>query len=64
MDEEEFAVEVADAIEQCLDIESVEHIADANMIMVVTADGERFRVLVTHAKARRKHEDDDDDDEE
>jgi hypothetical protein len=64
MDEEEFAIEVADAIEQCLDVESVECPEDTHVILVTTADGERFRVSVEHAKARlRNREDDDDKDE-
>lgn len=63
MDEEEFAVEIADAIEQCLDVETVECIDDTNVIMVTTADGERFRVTVAHAKARLKNRDDEEDEE-
>lgn len=61
MDEEEFAIEVADAIEQCLDVESVECIDDTSVVMVTTADGDRFRVTIAHAKARAKNREDDDD---
>lgn len=62
MDEEEFAVEVADAIEQCLDVETVECNPDTSVILVTTGEGERFRITVAHVKARQKNREDDDDD--
>jgi len=64
MDEEEFTIEVADAIEQCLDIETVECVPDTNAVLVTMADGERFRVTVSHVKARQKNREDDDEDDE
>jgi hypothetical protein len=64
MDEEEFAIEIADAIEQCLDVETVECNPETSVILVTTGEGERFRITVAHIKARPKNREDEDDDDE
>lgn len=63
MDEEELAIELADAIESCLDIEKVECMEESATVLVTMAGGERFRITVAHAKARPARRDDDEEEE-
>lgn len=62
MDEEELAIELADAIESCLDVEKVECQEESATVLVTMADGERFRITVAHLKARPANREDEDED--